>query len=135
MCKPVTCALMVYTKFHSSKSSKFLCNLPEIFILQRTVNRKCQCNILSVLPYITHKSKRLTIHTAANATKVREIIVIRIIPLKMNFHILASLTYPLRPFLILRIIGVHNTNISVRSAEHIQYVILIYIFGSLTTIP
>ena len=117
--KPVTGTLMVDTQTHSAKGLQLLCDLTEIFILQRTVNGQRQSNILSMAADIPHLLKRLSLRVPIKTSTIWKIIIIRIIPLKMNLHIFTCHTDPLRPFLVLWIISIHNTNISVRSSQSI----------------
>ena len=115
--EPVSGTLMVDTETHSSEWSEILCDLTEIFILQRTVDRKRQCHVLTMTADIAHLLKRFSLCIAVRTSAIREVIIIRIIPLKMDLHVLTCHTNTLRPFLILWIISIHNTNISMWSSQ------------------
>ena len=98
------------------------------------IDSHCKNYILSVSSYITHTGERLVVGSTADTALICEIIIIWIIPLECYLLILKSVSCSYRPCFVKRIITIHKAYRSVRSAELVQNIVLIYILSPFTSV-
>ena len=136
LCKrePVTCSLVVDSQLHTAECRKLLAYLFEMLVRNIRIYRHRKYNVLSVTSYITHTGERLVVGCSADTALICKIVVIGIIPLKCDLLVLESVSRSCRPCFIKRIIAIHKAYRSVRSAQLVQDIILVYILSSFTSV-
>ena len=132
--EPVSRSLVIYSEHHSSECAQVLCNGNKLLVGTLGVNGKGESNVLTVAAHVSHAGKRLVLKISADTALVGEIIIVGIVPLEGNICVLHDLGNSSGPLLVKGIIAVHKAYASVRSAQLLKYVILIYIFTSLGTV-
>ena len=132
--EPVACRFVIDSEEHSAKCTEILRNSNELFIGNVRVNGECEVYVLTVAANVTHICERLARSVALKTALVCEIVIVRIVPLECYVCILHNFGNSSREFLIERIIAIHKRNSSVRSAELVDDIILIYIFSSFRTV-
>ena len=131
LCKrePISGCLMVYSEKKPAERPEVIGNSNKVFIRNIRINSKSKSNVLSVTAHISHISERLVVGRSVKSSLIGKIIVIGIVPLERNISVLHNLRDPAGPFLVKRIIAVHQRNTSVRSAKLMKNIVLINIFS------
>ena len=132
--EPVARILVIHSQEHSSEGLQILSDSPYLFIGYIRIGSQCESNVLTVSPYIPHAGERFILSVALKSALVGEVIIIRVVPLELDFRILHHFRYPAGKLLVQRIIAVHQAYAPVGSAQLVKYVILIYILSSLRTV-